>query len=308
MARCLISFGANIGDAARTIECAAQQLEQRLGCTAERFGLSRLYRTPPVGGPSGQPPFVNAVAAAETEHSHRQIWEFIRDIESHFGRRRNRRWEARRLDLDILLYDDLRVWTSQLKIPHPRMCMRRFILIPAAEVAPDWLDPVSQWSISQLADNLQHGPGNLLLLGSAGSSADDILVQACSQAVAQRLEFAGSQLFERIPATARWAAWVPMTEATDSANVLELPNFDLPTAKLRVWLTPSDSSDDGAKSVSWEQRHHAFAQSLRLADGAVSELLGSGPRYLLDGEDPSWAAHELVAALEAMDCPVEPLA
>ncbi len=144
MARCLISFGANLGVPAITIGQAAQQIQQLLGQRLQSFQLSRLVRTPAVGGPAGQPPFVNAVAALDvTECSAWDVWHIVREVEHALGRVRQERWEARRIDLDVLMFDDQRVWTPQFKLPHPRMVMRRFILQPAMDVAAEWIEPVS---------------------------------------------------------------------------------------------------------------------------------------------------------------------
>jgi len=75
-------------------------------------------------------------------------------IEQKFGRERKERWGARTLDLDIILYDNLIIDLPNLQIPHPRMKERAFVLIPLAEIAPDWLDPLTNYSVVELKKQL----------------------------------------------------------------------------------------------------------------------------------------------------------
>lgn len=76
--------------------------------------------------------------------------ERLLTVEANFGRVRQERWGPRRLDLDLLLYDDAVVKTEMLEVPHPRMRERAFVLVPLAEIAPDWIDPVSGCAIADL--------------------------------------------------------------------------------------------------------------------------------------------------------------
>jgi 2-amino-4-hydroxy-6-hydroxymethyldihydropteridine diphosphokinase len=101
---------------------------------------SSLYLTPPVGY-DNQPDFINAVAKLETTLKPTQLLESILDIESSFGRERPFPNAPRVLDLDLLLYDELVMHTPSLTIPHPRMHVRSFVMLPLAEIAPDLLIP-----------------------------------------------------------------------------------------------------------------------------------------------------------------------
>lgn len=322
MPRCLISLGANLGDPLETIRAAVEQLRSRVTSAGQAFALSRFFRTPPVGGPAGQPPFVNAVLAIETALSCVQVWQAIRAVEHDLGRQRDRRWEARRIDLDILLYEQQRIWTPHLKVPHPRMCMRRFILIPALDVAADWIDPVSQCSLAQLANPLSSGAASLMLISQNAAVGERLIADVARLSLATPIPSAlaagerpGRWLSVLSPATLQQQAWQP-----------SMP------AKLLVFLTEPSSPDidAGTSRVAWEEKHASLANLLRLAVASdeahdiaahnawyeaatlksafLSQGLPlAGPRYLLPAEDQAWATHELVSALEAMDCPIEPL-
>lgn len=339
MARCLISFGANLGDAHSMVLSACKMLESLLP-KGDQLDLSRLYQTPSIGGPSGQPPFVNAVAAIETRLNPLEMWQLIRAVEQHLGRQRIRRWEARKIDLDILLYEDVRIWTAQLKIPHPRMCMRRFILLPALDVAPDWMDPVSQWTIAQLAAQVSRGKGTLILVADQGDRTASILGELCRASHARQIP--ASQFSPHIPINddQRAVCWmapeVLFANRNKEASQKNTITGQMPIikaspepcpAKLLFFLKSVDNS------TAWEDQHRELAFRLGLCEpssgptehsGVASPTKTSGtlalttdflpthncwqgPRYLLATNDASWAVHELVAALDALDCPVESL-
>ncbi len=299
MARCLISFGANIGNPLKTILSAAEQLRSRLCAEIEQLQLSRCFRTPPVGGPSGQPPFINAVAAITTTSSVWEVWHVIREVERLLGRERNQRWEARRIDLDILLYDEQTIWTPHLKVPHPRMCMRRFILVPALDVAAGWKDPVSGWTIDQLAANVRSGAGNFLLLADPESHASGLLAEVARRtgAIWQTSSFPPVA----IDPSQRWLSLIERPVASANSDWRTWATEPIAAPKLLIVLAPLTTVD-----AAWEDVHLPLAQGLNLCPGEMPRL-PHGPRYLLATSDSDWAIQEMIAAIEAMDCPVESL-
>ncbi len=301
MATCLISFGANIGEASDTVQSAARMLQDRLAF-GDELQLSRFYKTPPVGGPNGQSPFVNAVAAISTSYTPIEVWQIIRTIERELGRERVQRWEARKIDLDILLYDDVRIWTRQLKIPHPRMCMRRFILAPAMEVAADWQDPVSQMAIKQLAMRVSQEPGSLTLV--AGSEVQPMQVLESVAQFSHAKVVPANELGSKAPMEngQRLVTWVDSGQFASKSELAAYLN-QLPTRLTVFW----ESVDPG---FAWEDQHQELAANLRLSESSDPmhrPISIVGPRYLLATNDLDWAVHELVAALDAMDCVIEPL-
>ncbi len=326
MARCLISFGANLGDAKATIGAATELLCQYIRCSTTDLHVSRFFRTAPIGGPSGQPPFINAVATLDTSASIWEVWRCTSQIEAELGRVRNLRWEARRIDIDILLYEDARIWTPHLKVPHPRFCMRRFILLPAVDVAPHWIDPVSGWSIQQLANNVGTPKTQIHLIAPKECRAAELLVDV-SQATGADWSFvhAGSKAGGSSLATAS-----DFCESTRQLDLLEVSAFGTPDTSeqiatnlqtqpptstgVTIVLAPQSRTED----AHWEDVHRdlAIALNLNLLSSAASETSEraenlaafsnlKGPRYLLSSDDRRWTIAELIAAFEAMDCPVE---
>lgn len=159
----LIAFGANVPTPELKLSETLLLARRRLAETGLGEGrMSALYRTPCHPQGAG-PDYLNAVAAFSVEEgmSANQIIAILHEVEAEFGRSRARRWAARTLDLDLLALDDLVLpdagtqdaWRAlpperqmveapdQLILPHPRLQDRGFVLVPMAEVAPDWVHP-----------------------------------------------------------------------------------------------------------------------------------------------------------------------
>jgi len=142
---CLLSFGSNLGDRRQTLDGAWCALGQTENITAIR--LSSFYETEPVGGPPGQPRYLNAVGMIRTTLSPEELLVLLQKIETDFGRVRTVRWGARTLDIDILFYGGKVVELPHLTIPHVEMLRRQFVLEPANEIAADWVHPVTKKTI-----------------------------------------------------------------------------------------------------------------------------------------------------------------
>ena len=106
----------------------------------------------------GQPRFLNGVVVGDTALSARALLESLMAIERDCGRERLHPNAARTLDLDLILYGRERITEPDLVVPHPRFRERLFVLEPLAELAPDWLDPVSGESISVLLRRVRQRP------------------------------------------------------------------------------------------------------------------------------------------------------
>jgi 2-amino-4-hydroxy-6-hydroxymethyldihydropteridine diphosphokinase len=163
MAICLIGAGANLGDRLVNLDAAKQTLSQTNGIRL--LAASTWHETRPIGGPPDQPAFLNGALLIETARQPRSLLALLQEVEARFGRCRLGRWSARTLDLDLLLYDSLQVREPDLRVPHPRMAFRRFVLEPAVEIAAGMVDPTTGWTLARLAQRLRAGANYLAVSG-----------------------------------------------------------------------------------------------------------------------------------------------
>lgn len=161
--RAWIGLGSNLGDRRAILDGAVRALSQTPGLALE--AVSPYHETAPVGGPSGQGPFLNAAAGVRTTLESAALHERLRTIEADAGRVRKVRWGERTLDLDLLLYDDLVLDTSVLTVPHPRFAVRRFVLSPLSEIATDAVDPMTGQTVRALLANLDRRPSRVAVVG-----------------------------------------------------------------------------------------------------------------------------------------------
>jgi 2-amino-4-hydroxy-6-hydroxymethyldihydropteridine diphosphokinase len=146
----VIALGSNLGDSLAILEGAIQAIASTGGITMD--ARSSWYQTHPIG--PVQPDYLNGCVLITVKLTPQELLEKLLAIEQQFGRVRSLPWGPRTLDLDIILFGDLILDTPGLKIPHPRMSERAFVLIPLAEIAPDRLDPRSDKTITQLLSGL----------------------------------------------------------------------------------------------------------------------------------------------------------
>lgn len=132
--RAFLGLGANLGD-------RWEQLRRAVEGIPDVVAVSPVYETEPVGGPPGQPPYLNLVVELETERSPRELLDLARGLEAQAGRERSVPHGPRTLDVDVLLVDELEVAEADLVVPHPRMWQRRFVLAPLADLAPELVPP-----------------------------------------------------------------------------------------------------------------------------------------------------------------------
>ena len=140
-------FGSNLGDRAGHIRKAIAKVKERTG---EPFIISSLYETEPWGF-RHENPFLNQAMVLYTHASPHKLLGEIMTIEQEAGRiREGKGYAARSLDIDILFYGRDVINLGNLVIPHPRICERRFVLVPLDEIAPDFIHPVRNKSIRDL--------------------------------------------------------------------------------------------------------------------------------------------------------------
>jgi hypothetical protein len=183
----------------------------------------------------------------------------------------------------LLLYDQQRIWTPHLKIPHPRMCMRTFVVLPAFEIVPDWIEPVTGWSISMLKDHLQ--------VSLNDHSFIRVICQEEEQRSRLKHEFGLTADHEQTP-----LVW-------DIAKPHQLD--DLTSCKLTIAAVASPDPT----TVLWEDCSQPWVCAFNMETSISvdpSELRCiHGPRYVMPADDPKWAVHEIVAADRAMRCELE---
>lgn len=138
MKKAAIALGSNQGDSVRICREAFDVLQKHPAIDILR--TSSLYRTSPVG-PVEQDRFINAAAVLRTRLEPGALFEFMVEVEKSFGRVRTVKWGPRTLDLDLLFYENIQVDLPLLKVPHPQMSKRLFVLAPLAEIEPDWVHP-----------------------------------------------------------------------------------------------------------------------------------------------------------------------
>ena len=128
-----IGIGSNLDDPVAQVRQALVELS-RLPLT-QYIAASRLYRSRPVG-PQNQPDFINAVALLRTRLSPLALLDQLQALEQRHRRVRRQRWGPRPLDLDLLLYGSEKVQLPRLRVPHPELQVRAFVVLPMAELAP----------------------------------------------------------------------------------------------------------------------------------------------------------------------------
>lgn len=154
-----IALGANLehplyGEPLNTLRATIDEFKQS---GLRIIKQSSWYRTAPVPA-SDQPWFVNAVVEIETNLGASDLLNLLHAIERKFGRVREIQWEARVLDLDLLTYNSMVTENRSQKegsvIPHPRMHERGFVMAPFAEIAPNWIHPISHKTAAKMLTEL----------------------------------------------------------------------------------------------------------------------------------------------------------
>jgi len=146
---------------------------------------SRPRETRPIGGPAGQPAFLNGAFLLETDFPPDDVLGVLTAIENTLHRERSERWGPRTIDLDLLLYDDVVLDRPGLTIPHPRMATRRFVLEPCVEIAPDFLHPLAGCSVRDLLDAISGSHPHVAVIGVPGSGAPEVAAAVADMTLAR---------------------------------------------------------------------------------------------------------------------------
>ncbi|MBI5948006.1 MAG: 2-amino-4-hydroxy-6-hydroxymethyldihydropteridine diphosphokinase [Chloroflexi bacterium] len=131
MTRVVVALGSNLGDRAANLQ-AAIELITAAGVLVD--GVSSVWETEPI--PADQPAYLNAVVTGKWDGDAHRLLAALKQVEQALGRRPERRWGPRPIDLDILFFGDEQLDTPELTVPHPRIAERAFVLVPLSEVVP----------------------------------------------------------------------------------------------------------------------------------------------------------------------------
>jgi len=145
-----IGIGSNLGNREKNCLHAIEFLEKR-GITVKK--MSSMYETKP-WGVKDQPLFLNMAIEIETELKPMELFKVLKSIEREIGREESLRWGPRKIDLDILLFDNIVLNRNNLIIPHPLMHERDFVLRPLCEIASNINHPILKMSIGDLFQQL----------------------------------------------------------------------------------------------------------------------------------------------------------
>ncbi len=143
--RVFIGLGTNLEPRLEHLKSAVAALHG-LGAITR---VSSVYETAPIGGVP-QPDYLNAVAELQTALDPLELVTRLKEIEKNMGRKDRPRWHEREIDLDVLFYGELIFESPTLTVPHSELHRRAFVLVPIAEIAPDFLHPVMKKSVSEL--------------------------------------------------------------------------------------------------------------------------------------------------------------
>jgi 2-amino-4-hydroxy-6-hydroxymethyldihydropteridine diphosphokinase len=149
MVEIFIGLGSNVGDREDNLRKALSLLNEKM----KILRVSSMYETEPMYM-KDQEWFLNCVAKFETDLTPRELLDYLQDIEKRLGRKRDARYGPRNIDLDILFYGSKVVEEDEFRIPHLKIHERRFVLVPLAEIDPEYIHPIYQTTISALLANL----------------------------------------------------------------------------------------------------------------------------------------------------------
>jgi 2-amino-4-hydroxy-6-hydroxymethyldihydropteridine diphosphokinase len=312
MARCLLALGSNLGDRPEILRRATHAVASLPN--SQLLGRSRWHETEPIGGPGGQGAFLNGCLLLDTQLTPAELLGALQEIEQQLGRQRNVLWDARAIDIDLLLYDLQQLETEALTLPHSRMSYRCFVLQPACEIAAAMIHPASGWTLSELLSHLTHAARYVAVTAAEPEASQRLTEELC--------RVLGSPKLESLSATPAVGSDSPPSKEVESdqemAELLQesllqesrwrkSPEFAarlpdqvqpaLPPVLSSFWVEGTRPEQvRPALVIAWEKSAPVQAGS---ALKIILDRPGHGPMARIQGEDLSAVLAEALAAIRA---------
>lgn len=301
--QCVISFGSNLGDRRELVAAAAKRVA---GYTkidgVSGLRTSRLFETPPIGGPGEQDTFLNAIGVFETQASARDVLGMLQELEADLGRQRRRRWDARSIDLDVVLHGNLVGGATGLVVPHPRYTARRFVLVPACDVAAHFRDPRFGWTLGDLAAHLDADVPSLALVTGRMELRETLCRRLADEyGVIVRDAWEACSGADSPDGALGWVtAQMPvLPDPTASPTFTPEAYSGFPRLLVRIHRNSSLPAAGVPASVrgqtQWPAPHQMWPGGWKW------------PEYRLEIDDVDWAVSELASAFDSMRCAVQPV-
>ena len=289
-----ISLGSNLGDRYAIFAVALELLNQTPGVVVSQ--VSSFRETLPVGGPAGQGAFLNAAARLETTLTPRELLGVTQRIETQLGRVRTVRWGERTLDVDLLIYGTAFVDEPDLKVSHPRLMIRRFVLEPLAAIAPEVVVPPTCLTVAGLLANLDRRPHYLAVDDSIQIKVPRLLSQL--ERLLPGVSIQNCRDFRGEPAEPsqefRWVNWAQnhlesMDRAIKQCSVDSRERWLIKTTYLDIWSV-ARSMPRTTRTKDRDPQRTSNENEMRLA-ARLAEA--PGPTLIVAAPPPRWRAHRL---------------
>jgi 2-amino-4-hydroxy-6-hydroxymethyldihydropteridine diphosphokinase len=275
-----------LGDREATLNSALDEIDAMPNVRVSR--RSEWHRSRPVGGPPEQTEYLNGSIVVETSVPPLAFLELLQRIEARHGRVPAERWAARQLDIDLLLYGDEVIETPQLTVPHLRMTFRRFVLEPAAEVAPRMAHPIIGWPMERLVLHLNAAKDEVVMLSPSEALRSELTAKLSQRFGAQKVDAPTFKTAEQLwPAS--YGTWLAVPERGEEKAAAEPRAGGLRYAaaqfpKLTI-LLDADGGAPRAVKADWS---------------TIVRQPGRGPTLRLQTADPAVIDAEVVAAIESV--------
>jgi 2-amino-4-hydroxy-6-hydroxymethyldihydropteridine diphosphokinase len=279
-------LGSNLGDREDTLNSALDEIDALPNVRVSR--RSDWHRSRPLGGPPDQAEYLNAAATVETTVPPLAFLELLQRIEARHGRVPAQRWAARQLDIDLLLYGDEVIEMPQLTVPHLRMTFRRFVLEPAAEVAPRMAHPIIGWPVERLLLHLNAAKDEVVMLSPSEALRSELTAKLSQRFGARAIDAPTFKTAEQLWPS-NYATWLAVSPGGEEKSAGEPGAGGLRYAAVQFpKLTILLDAEGGAP------------RAVKADWSTIVRQPGRGPILRLQISDQAAIEAEVVAAIESV--------